>query len=181
MRTTNPTNLIALALGITMIGACASVPTTRIDRDPQADLKSYKTFGFYELAAAARPQYATIMSGRLKRATREQLERLGYTYSEEHPDLRVNYVLNVQDRQELRSTTQPGFFGYRGWAGSGIETVNYRQGTLAIDLVDAQKNALVWRGVAEGRISAKDSKQPGATVDAAVNEIFVNFPNGAAK
>lgn len=174
-----------LSVGLTWIlvvamAGCASGPKTRVDRDPATDLSAYRTFGFYDQSAGA-SRYTTIMSARLERATREQLERLGYVHDAESPDLRVNFRLNIVERQEVRSTpatgVRPVFYG--GWAGySGIETVNYRQGTLVIDLVDAARSALVWRGVAEGRLDGKVTKNPGAAVDATVRELFTGFPGG---
>ncbi len=88
-------------------------------------------------------------------------------------------MVQVADRVELRSVpTGRGFYGYRGLSHGGVETVDYRQGTLRIDLVDSQRRALVWQGVAEGRLDAKAIHSPGPSVDAAVGEIFARFADG---
>lgn len=165
------------AAGITTIGAllavaagCASKPAVHHDQEPGTDLKAYKTFAFY---APAGPGYLSLLEQRLRHAAREQLERRNYVYDERRPELRVNYALQVLDKQALQST--PTRLGYRGWAGSGVETVEIRQGTLAIDLVDTRRNALVWRAVAEGRLDEQAMKQPGATLDAAVGELFARL------
>jgi hypothetical protein len=77
-----------------------------------------------------------------------------------------------------------GYYGYRGgmygaWGGYpyDVDTVDYREGTLSIDLVDARKNQLVWQGVAEGRVSDEVRQNPGPAIDAVIAEIFRNFPN----
>jgi hypothetical protein len=173
---------IALASIAGALAACATKPALRHDHDPSADFKSYKTFAFYDQASGSGPHhYTTLLSSRLQQATRAQMERHDYIYSEHDPDLRVNLQLKVVDRQELRSTHGGrGFYGYRGWSG-GLETVEYRQGTLAVDLVDTHRNALVWRGLAEGRLDTKASEQPGPARDAAVAEIFSSFPDGKQK
>jgi Domain of unknown function (DUF4136) len=152
---------------------CASQPDIRRDRDPAVDLNAYKTFGFFESMPADSLRYTTLVNTRLKQAAREQLGK-HYAYSEHNPDLRVNLWLNVIDKRELRSTPA-GFHGYRAWS-SQLETVDYRQGTLRIDLVDPKRNALVWQGVAEGRIDTKALSEPGASVDAVVQQIFAGFP-----
>jgi hypothetical protein len=109
------------------------------------------------------------------------MEKHDYVYSEVDPDLRVNLQLKVVDKQEIRSSPAVrGPHGYRGWA-SGIETLEYRKGTLAVDVVDAHRNALVWRGVAEGRVDEKAIEQPGPAIDAVVGEIFARFPDGRTK
>lgn len=171
-----PRRLVALALVATLAG-CASAPATHVVTDPQADLRSYRTFSFSE---AGKGEYSTITGNRLKQATRAQLQRLGYTYVERNPDLRVYILLKVEDRQELRSVpTSAGRFAYRGWVSSAVETVQYREGTLAIDLVDTKRNAMVWRGITGDRISKSDMKNPGATIDSAVRELFAAFPRKA--
>jgi hypothetical protein len=162
--------LLALAAG------CASKPDVRTAQDPGVDLDAYKTFAFYESSS---PGYMSLAEKRLRAAARAQLERQHYTYDEDSPDLRINYALHVVEKQELRSTPGAGRFGYRGWGVGGVESVEYRQGTLAIDLVDTRRNALVWRAVAEGRLDADAMEQPGAAIDAAVGEMFSRFPGGA--
>ncbi|HEX2672156.1 MAG TPA: DUF4136 domain-containing protein, partial [Polyangiaceae bacterium] len=114
-------------------------------------------------------------------ATRAQLERNGYTYSESEPELLVNFYLKVVNKQELRSTG--GYYGYRAgyygtWTGYPyVETINYKQGTLNVDLVDAKRKQLVWQGVAEGEVSEEAQQNPGPAIDRVVAEIFSNFPN----
>ncbi len=166
---------IALALLAALAAGCATKPDIRLDHDAAADFRAYRTFAFYDNdhpAGAATPRYTTLLDARLRQATRAQMEKHEYAYSEVDPDLRVNVRLQVVERQELRST--PGARPYRGW--SGIETVDYRKGTLAIDVVDAHRHALVWRGIAEGRLDDKAMAQPGPAVDSVVNELFAAFP-----
>lgn len=173
---------ITLAALIVLAAGCASKPDVRHDQDPAVDLNSYKTFAFFEQAPVDKARYTTLLGARLKRATREQLERQDYVYSEANPDLRVNLRLVVLEKQEIRSSPSGrAFYGYRGWSNDAIETVDYRQGTLAVDLVDARRNALVWHGVAEGRLDSKAMEQPGPAIEAAVGEIFAHFPGTTPK
>ena len=175
-----------------LVAGCASGPSIRVDKDPAADMSAYKTFGFFDQLATDRANYSTIVTSRLKQATRTQLEAKGLTYSEQDPDLRVNFFLKVSEKQEVRSTPSAtvgvGYYGYRGgmygaWGGYpyDVETVNYKAGTLNIDLVDAKKNSLVWQGLAEGRVSDEAYKNPGPAIDAVVAQIFSNFPNPAGQ
>lgn len=163
----------ALAL-LTLAAGCATKPDLRFDQEPGSDLTAYRSFAFYEPADGA---YMSLLEKRLRHATRNQLERQNYVYDERYPDLLVNYGLQVLDKQALQSTYQGGL-RYRGWGGSGVESVDYRQGTLLIDLVDTRRQALVWRAVAEGRLDAQALQQPGPTIDAVVAEMFTRFPGG---
>jgi hypothetical protein len=125
--------LAALVLVAAMAG-CATAPAAHTVTDPQADLRAYRTFGFYE---AGNGEYPVATVDRLQQAARAQLQRRGYIYVERNPELRVNILLKVEDGAELRNVpTAAGRFAYRGWVTSAVERVHYREGTLAIDVVD---------------------------------------------
>lgn len=170
--------LHAVALSVAVASGCASGPTIRVDRDPAVDMSTYQTFAFFDQVATDRAQYSTIVTSHLKEATATELKRLGYTYDERSPQLRVNFFLKIADRQEIRSTPSTGVYRYR-FGLSDIETKEYKAGTLGVDLVDAKRNALVWQGVAEGRLRDNASRNSGSAIDAAVAEIFRNFPNAS--
>jgi hypothetical protein len=63
------------------------------------------------------------------------------------------------------------------WGGypPNIETVDYQAGTLSVDLVDAKTNALVWQGLALGKVKKQAYKDPAAMVDAVIADIFKRF------
>ena len=189
--------LIVALVCIGALSGCATKPDTFAQQDPHVDLYAFKTFSFMEpapgLPSGAPPGlpsggppglpsgggYSTLINERLKEATRAQLESFGYVYDESNPELRVNIVLAVQDRAEIRSTPNAGPLGYMGWGASDIETVQYRYGTLVIDLVDAKRRTMVWRGVAEDRITRKNMQDVDGTVRDAVRELFAKYPRKA--
>lgn len=167
--------LFVAAAAVLMSACAASGPKIRSDRDPTADLASYKTFGFYDQLLGDRARYSTVLSSRLRAATIAELTKRGYTYSARAPQLRVNLFLQVANRQDVRSTPATGF---RPWMGPrDIETVGYKQGTLRIDLVDVVRNASVWQGVAEGKIPEEALNNPGQAIDEVVRGIFQQFPD----
>lgn len=170
--------LFVAAAAVLMAACAASGPKVRTDRDPTADLTSYKTFGFYDQLLGDRARYSTVMSNRLRAATFEQLTRLGYRYDPRAPQLRVNFFLAVANRQDVRSTPASGFRPI-AWAGypRDIETVGYKVGTLRIDMVDVMRNASVWQAVAEGKIPEEALSNPGPAVDEVVRSIFRQFPD----
>lgn len=170
--------LFIAAAAVLMSACAASGAKVRTDRDPTADLSSYKTFGFYDQLLGDRARYSTIMSNRLRAATIQQLTKLGYTYDVRAPQLRVNFFLQVAQRAEVRSTPATGFRPV-AWAGypRDIETVGYKTGTLRIDLVDVARSSSVWQGVAEGRLPEETLSNPGPALDEAVRNIFRQFPD----
>jgi len=169
-----------ILLSILIASGCVSGPEIRVDMDARANMKAYRTFGFFDTVSTDSATYTSLMSGRLKAATRAQLEKNGYTYSTTEPELLVNFFLKVVNKQEIRSSG--GYYGYRQgyygtWTGYPyVETVDYKQGTLSIDLVDAKHKQLVWQGVAEGEVSEESQRNPGPAIDNVVAKIFSNFP-----
>jgi hypothetical protein len=175
---------------LTLLAACAPTgPTIRADADPSTNLRNYSTFGFFDHVSTDKSGYTSILSTRLKEATRRELEKLGYRHVESNPDLLVNFNVNIANKTDVRSTpsASAGFYGYRAgmygaWAGypQDVETVHYQEGTLSIDLVDSKKQQLVWQGVAQGRINKETAQNPGPAVDKVVADIFAKFPGAQA-
>jgi Domain of unknown function (DUF4136) len=174
--------LLLLATAI-LISACASTPDIRSDTNPTVDFASYKTFGFFSPLATDKAGYQTVFTVHLKDATRRAMESKGYVFSESNPDLLLNFYANVQDKQEIQSTPGTAGYGYRGYYGyrggyyggyntATIETVNYKQGTLTIDLIDAKQKSLAWTATAEGRVSSEASKNPGPAIDTLVTSMM---------
>lgn len=180
--------LLALT-AIALLAACASGPSIQTETNPTVNLSSYKSFAFFSPLATDKAGYETTLTTRLKRATRSNLEAKGYVFSEADPDLLVNFYVNIEAKQEIRSyNTAPvgyGYYGYRyglygGW-GTEVHTVNYKEGTLTIDLVDADRKLLAWQGQAEGRVTRKADENPDAAIGSVVAEIMTGLPARSAQ
>src|SRR5271165_2364121 len=176
-------NLFALAA--VLISACASTPTIHREINPAATFGSYKTFGFLAPLATDKFPYESLLTQHLKDATRHEMESKGYAFSNGTPDLLLNFYVNIQNKQDVYTT--PGSARYVGYPGgyygyrtgyyrvinpATIETVDYKQGTLTIDLVDAKQKVLAWTATAEGRVSNDALKNPGPAIDAVVNSMM---------
>lgn len=163
-------------------------PTIRTDRDPRADLSAYTTFAFFQPLTTDSKGYSTLLSARLRDATRRELQKRGYSYDESDPDLLVNFNVNIKERQELRAMPRYGYYAYRdglyaAWPEYPYDfyTVTYAEGTVVVDLVDAARKQLVWQGLATGRITDKVIRNPRAAIDQAVAQIFAQYPVSAIK
>jgi hypothetical protein len=175
-----------LATVAAVIAACAAPSVhVRVDHDPARSIASYKTFGFHGQQSTDGIRYSTLLTAYLKDSTRQQLERRGYVYSEDKPQLLVNFIVSVERQQEVRATPVGSFAGmragYHGWGASDVTTVTTRQGTLTIDMVDAATHSLVWQGIGEGAVSRKAERNTSGAVSTAVTQIFRNFPLTAAR
>lgn len=180
--------LAALILLLVALAGCASGPLVRVDMDPGADLAQYRSYGFFDPLSTDEAGYATLLSSRLVAAVERELQSRGYVHDAVNPQLLINFNVNIVEKTEVRSspsvTAGFGYYGYRhgmygAWSGYpyDIETTNYRQGTLVIDVVDATRKTLLWQGIAEGRISRKALDNPAAAVDSTVSQVMESFPD----
>lgn len=166
--------------------ATTSGPKTRIDYDRSADFSVYRTYGFPKETGTDRGGYSTLVTSYLKSAMSAQMDARGYKYSEERPDLLVNFYMNTRERTEIRPDARAsvgyGYYGYRyglynAWPlYDDDRTVTYKVGTLNIDIVDAEKKQLVWEGVAEGRVSEEELQNPKVAINAVVTELMRQYP-----
>jgi hypothetical protein len=178
--------LAALALLVASIAGCAtsSPPNTRVDYDKSADFSVYRTFGFPKQTGTDRGGYSTLVTSYFKSSMTTAMEARGYKYSEENPDLLVNFFMNTRDRTEIRPNAGAGYgyYGYRdglyrGWPTYDRDrTVNYQIGTINVDIVDAAKKQLIWEGVSEGRVTEEALANPKVTVNAVVTELMRKYP-----
>lgn len=183
-----------IAVATLALSACATTtgPDYTIDYDRSANLGSFETYGFPEELGTDRAGYSTLITTYFKNAVNREMQKRGYTLDEKDPDLLVNFFANVRDVTDVRSTPRVsmgyGYYGYRyglygAWPmyGEDVDEVHYKMGTANIDIVDAERMQLIWEGVAEGRITREDMKNPQAAIDAVVAELFLRFPGSAAK
>jgi hypothetical protein len=183
----------ACAIALAVLAGCASNPTPdiHVHAAPDADLSKYSTFGFPEQTGTDRGGYSTLVTSYFKSAVRDQMERRGYHYVDENPDLLVNFYAKVHERTETRSdptySAAYGYYGYRyglygAWPlyDSDVYTVTYPIGTANIDIVDARRKQMIWEGVAQGRLRDEDMNNPRESISRVVTQLFARFPGRPA-
>ena len=182
---------IFLASLLALLTACASTkgPDIRVHSAPDVAFSSFGTFGFPDQTGTARGGYSTLITNYFKNAVRKQMELRGYRYVDANPDLLVNFYANARERTEIRTMPSMGYgyYGYRyglynAWPlyDNEIDSVTYPVGTANIDIVDAKRKQMIWEGVAQGRITTEDMKQPQAAIDRVVAQLFQRFPGTAS-
>ncbi|WP_159709475.1 DUF4136 domain-containing protein [Geminicoccus flavidas] len=183
-----PSVVRAVLLALVVAG-CATGPTIRSDYDTSADFAAYRSFGFAEKLGTDVAGYASLLTQRLKEAVSREMAARGYEYTEEKPDLLVNFQARLEDKVRVyRAPAAWGrwphdYYGYRGgfydpWIGyaGGTEVVNYTEGTLNIDLIDRERRQMVWEGVAVGEVDTNEGTPSQAKIDQAVQSIFARYP-----
>jgi hypothetical protein len=167
--------IAVLAIFLAVPAATAQVKT---DYDHGVDFSQFKTWAWME----GTPAQAPFAQERLEAILETKLVEKGLVKAEDgEPDLFVvTHVSRSTEKQvDVSSLGYGGYYGWRGWGGSwGTTQVNVREipvGTLVVDLVDATKHELVWRGVASDTIANKPKKNE-KRVRKAVSKMFNRFP-----
>ena len=188
MRPTRPfhASLLAGLAIMVLLASCATGPRVRTDADPAADFSKYATYAFYEPLAMEQSGYTTYLSDRIKASVRREMEARGYRFDSSDPDLRVNFQGIIRERTDVYSMPRSDvqyFYSYRARRYFAVpvwydETrVNdYTEGTLTVDLVDAERNHLVWTGDAIGRVTQRTPQERVQAADAAIAAIFMEYP-----
>jgi Domain of unknown function (DUF4136) len=168
------------------VSACNAFKV-KTDYDQTADFSSFKTFAFGGPAEMNRGGIYdnSLMQKRIESAVVRQLTAKGLRQValDQPQDLLVHYWVNVQDKQRLESGgtsvgVARGPYGGYGWGagyGGGVTTVEYKEGTLILDLIESAKKQLVWRATIVGTLqdSTKDNVELG---NEAIAKAFESYP-----
>jgi hypothetical protein len=169
---------LALALAIAPIVLLAQ--KTSYDFDKSANFAAYKTFALRD----GTPVGQKLIDDRFVAAIEEQLTKKGLKKSET-PDLLVAYHMAFDKEKNIQSWStgvggHPYGWGYGG--GWGTTTTDVRVyditvGTLVIDVADAARKEVVWRGVGTKEVDtqAKASKLD-KNVAKAIEKVLKNYP-----
>ncbi|HEY7772552.1 MAG TPA: DUF4136 domain-containing protein [Marinagarivorans sp.] len=175
-----------LCLGVLAVVGCATGPKIHSVYETGVDFNSYKTFAFLDsLEPSGEQEYRSLTNKYLKEAIRKQLTARGLS-EQKGGDLLIGF--NVSTKEKIESTTAPaisaGYYGYRGrygysyGMGYGTETrvSQYTEGTLNIDVVDAEQKQLIWEGVAVGKLKKPKQNELRSDIHTVVQQIFVKYP-----
>ncbi len=180
------TFICSALLLIALLSACASSgPRVITNSDPRADWNQYRTFGFFPQLGTDRGSVRSLASSQLIDSTTREMQMAGYRFTENQPDLLINFVITTRETLQSRPSTGVGVSHGRGrygtWSGWNMSTstanvVQRTEGTLAIDIVDRARNQLVWEGAATKVVPSGATATQPAVLDAKVAELFRKFP-----
>ena len=160
---------------VLLMTSCTSVRVAS-DYDKAADFNSYKTFAFYK-TGIDKAEISDLDKRRILRAVEVELIAKGFTKSE-NPDLLVSIF--TKSREKINIHNGFGSYGY-GWGWSpwyyNSQVSSSIEGSLYIDLIDANNKELVWQGVGKGYIS-QSMKQKEERIKEFVMKIMEKYPPG---
>src|SRR5262245_18270986 len=174
-------------LGIAM--ACLlAIPTLLLaqkvsyDYEKTANFAGFKTYAHKDGTKVGQ----SLIDDRIAAAIDAELAAKGLKKTESNPDVFVVYHVAF-DKQKDISTFSSGGAGYGpygwgwggGWAG-GTTSTQVRDiliGTLVIDVADAKKGQMVWRGMGVKEVNTQaNPEKRDKSINNAVKKIFKNYP-----
>jgi hypothetical protein len=171
----------ALAVAVAAAALACAHANVSTEFDPKADYARYRTWawipqapGEEEAPAVRDPAVAAF----IRSAVERELPARGLAPANgAAPDLLVAFHGVARDRVEVASygyVVPAGPYGMYGAPMYATDVRQYREGTLVLDLVDARKKQLVWRGVATDTVTSPS--QVKHVVDGAVRDLLVHYP-----
>jgi hypothetical protein len=163
-------NMIVGAVVVVMTAAVVYAQKVSVDSDPAAPFATYKTYAWVQGTPAPNP----LNEDRLHAAVDARLSARGLAMNTTAPNVFVTTHVTTKERKEWIASG----FGYGPWWGGGYGTASvetYIDGTLVVDLYDAQTKKMVWRGVATATASDKPSKNM-SKMNKALDKMFEKFP-----
>jgi hypothetical protein len=157
----------------------------RVDFDHGASFGNYKTYSWAKMPDAAGEEGLfpnQLMRERIAGFIEEALAVRKLSCVSSGGDLQISYRITVEEEPQW-VTFGDGFGPGWGWDGglgwgTGISTTTmqaFYNGTLIINLVDANRSKLVFQGASTQDISSKPEKNSKRFCKA-VNEIFDKYP-----
>lgn len=162
---------------LALISGCSPVNVISSNFDPDISPESYETFNFYDLDVDTpnSEQIDTIRLSMLKNAIENELNARGLEMSDD-PDLWVNIGVLLEDKVQTRETNireAPLYIGQRNyhWESKEIVVDKYQEGTVMLDLIDADSKEMVGQAVASG-IVAEDNEKLLQRIEQGVEKVF---------
>ena len=175
--------VLALSAVAAVLTGCAPGLRVFTDFDPAADLSAYRTYQWAERRASGKDDprvYNDITAARIEAAVDSVLQTRGFTEVSVNPDFLVAWHGAIDGKMSV--TTMRDRYGY-GWGFYGRPSVmrtevdQWEEGTVLIDIVDAGRGELVWRGSGSAKLrDVKDDAKRQAVLTGAVAAILADFP-----
>lgn len=171
-------------LVLLFLSSCTSVRVLS-DYDKDADFNAYKSYAFYK-TGIDKAQISDLDKKRILKAIDAELSSRGFVKSE-NPDILISIFTKEKEQVDIYNNYWGG--GYYGWGwnpwywgpGMGGSTVSTRtEGSLYIDLIDAENKELVWQGKGIGNLgNIKNIEKKEQRIREFVSEIMKQYPPNA--
>jgi hypothetical protein len=170
---------VAAAAIACLLPALVLAQKTSFDFDKAADFATFKTYALKEGTNVGDP----LIDKRIVAAIESELAAKGMTSNDAKPDVVVVYHVAFDKKQDITAySTGGGYgrYGYRwggGWGTTDVRVNEILVGTLVVDVSDANKQEVVWRGMGVKEVNPQaKAEQRDKNINGAVKKILQNFP-----
>lgn len=162
--------------------ACSPATKAYSEEEPGVNLYKYTTYSWLNNMSVGQgnsgPTWLNERSeNKIRISVEGQMKRYGFSVCEEVPDLMLHYHVVVKNEVLY---IRDWWCDEETWSRYGrcnrVRPVNYQEGTLILDLIDAKTGNQVWRGAAVGMLDNLTPEQADARIEEAVRLIFSKFP-----
>lgn len=183
MKTIKNFRLVLVGVVVTfLVSSCASVNNNlSTDYDVGTDFSRFTTYNFWDDVKQNNdgiPEYDQLDERRIKEAVAKALETKRYAFSEDNPDLLANVRIMVKTRRNA-STVNP-YWGWRFGGANNIDINEYEESTIVVDLVDAERNVLVWQGSIKSP-NVRNPEERDRKIKDAVIKMMLSFEHRAGQ
>ena len=109
------------------------------------------------------------------------MARKGLTEVAQAPDIYVAYNARVEDKQQVspyyNGLGYPYGYGYGYYGRNYSPVTQYKAGTVVIDVIDARRKELAWRGTGQAQVNQNTIDE--AESNRIVNGILSTYPPGS--
>jgi hypothetical protein len=166
----------------TVLSGSAIAQDEWYDYDRQADFSKLRTYSFREGTKSG----DQFVDDRIERAIIANLSSIGMRRDDRNPDMFIVTHLTFEKEKDITTySSYPGYGPYDwywgpgwGWGMSEIRVREITMGTLLIDVIDADRGAVIWRGGAVERVKHRSPESADEHVQETVDEILEDFPPG---
>jgi len=168
------------------LSSCSSVQVLS-DYDKEANFTEYKSYAFYK-TGIDKVQISDLDKKRILRAIESEMSKRGFTKSED-PDLLVSIFTKEKEQVDIYNNYWGGgawgwgwspYYWGGGWGpgwGGGAYASTRTEGSLYIDLIDANSKELVWQGKGVGNLgNINDIEKKEERIREFVAEILMQYP-----
>ena len=178
MRRTRTLGLAGLAV---LLPALAAAQKTTYDFDRTAPFTEYRTYAFKDGTSTG----DSLVDARIVKALEDQLTLKGLSKTKTMPDVYVVFHMAYDKEQDISTFSSAPLYGGYGWGwgrgwGSTYTDVRVKEilvGTLAVDIVDASRQKVAWRGLGTKEVDTDASpEERDKSITKAVTKIMRHYP-----
>lgn len=161
----HPVALLAAAF-VLLLGPSGCTTASRVgvtnDFDHAVNFRAFKTWAWYpqqprDAENGPAKGYESFLDKRMRAAVASEMTQKGLTEVTSAPDIYVAYSARVEDKQQV-SPYYNGFgspygYGYGYYGRNYTPVTQYKAGTVVIDIIDARRKELAWRGTGQAQVN----------------------------